>query len=141
MKLRSPVPPRKNRLEIIPLIDIMFFLLASFMLVSLTMSRQQTVKVQLPVAAGGAREVESDPIHLAVDAAGGVHWGERKLSFRELGAELAARHAERPAAAVSISGDKEARHGAMVELLEAVRRAGFQKVAFQVQAESLPAGP
>jgi len=37
MKLRSPLPQKKNRLEIIPLIDVMFFLLASFMMVSLTM--------------------------------------------------------------------------------------------------------
>lgn len=39
MKIASPVHPRKARLEIIPLIDIMFFLLASFMMVSLTMIR------------------------------------------------------------------------------------------------------
>ena len=44
MKLHSPLPERKTRLEIIPLIDVMFFLLASFMMVSLTMSKQQTIK-------------------------------------------------------------------------------------------------
>ena len=53
MKIRSPLPSRKTRLEIIPLIDVMFFLLASFMMVSLTMTKQQTIKVNLPVAAGG----------------------------------------------------------------------------------------
>ena len=37
MKIPSPLPPRRARLEIVPLIDIMFFLLASFMLVSVTL--------------------------------------------------------------------------------------------------------
>ena len=41
------------RIEIVPLIDIMFFLLASFMLVSITMSKQQTIKVDLPSAVAG----------------------------------------------------------------------------------------
>ena len=141
MKLRSPLPPRRNRLEIIPLIDIMFFLLASFMLVSLTMSRQQAIPVQLPVAGAGAGKVVPDQINLAVDAAGGVHWGTRGVSLGELAADLAARHAADPAAPVYISGDEEARHGAMVAVLEAVRRAGFQKVAFQVRAPSAPAAP
>ena len=39
MKIRSPIRQRQTRLEIIPLIDIMFFLLASFMMVSLQMQK------------------------------------------------------------------------------------------------------
>ena len=48
MKLPSPIKPRKSRIVIIPLIDIMFFLLASFMMVSLQMSRTENIKVNLP---------------------------------------------------------------------------------------------
>jgi len=43
-------PRKKARIEIIPLIDIMFFLLACFMMVSLTMATTKSVKVNLPVA-------------------------------------------------------------------------------------------
>jgi biopolymer transport protein ExbD len=68
MKIRSPLPARRTRLEIVPLIDIMFFLLASFMLVSLTLSRQQTIKVNLPSAASAQPGVKPGQIHLAVDA-------------------------------------------------------------------------
>ena len=68
MKLRSPIAHKKTRLEIIPLIDVMFFLLASFMMVSLTMSKQQTIKVDLPVAAAAKSDFKPDMINLAVNA-------------------------------------------------------------------------
>ena len=48
----SPVPLRRARIEIIPLIDVMFFLLASFMMVSLSMQRAETFRMDLPVAGG-----------------------------------------------------------------------------------------
>ena len=54
MKIPSPVQRKRCRIEIIPLIDIMFFLLASFMMVSLQMERTQNIKVNLPGAARAA---------------------------------------------------------------------------------------
>ena len=141
MKLRSPLPARRNRLEIIPLIDIMFFLLASFMLVSLTLSRQQTIRVNLPPATSttAAGSFQPDQINLAVDAVGRLHLDTRAVTLPELETALAARH--QPGTAVYISGDQDARHGAMITLLEAVRRAGFQKVAFQVRPGGAPSVP
>ena len=138
MKLRSPLPVKKNRLEIIPLIDIMFFLLASFMLVSLTMSRQQTIKVNLPVSASASQDIKPDMINLAVDAAGLLYLDARPISLPELENTLATRHRLDAATPVYISGDQEASHGAMITLLDSVRRAGFQKVAFQVRSADLP---
>ena len=135
MKLRSPLPVKKNRLEIIPLIDIMFFLLASFMLVSLTMSRQQTIKVNLPISASASRDIKPDMINLAVDAAGLLYLDTRPVTLPEVEKALTARHLADPATPVYISGDQDARHGAMITLLDAVRRAGFQKVAFQVKTQ------
>ena len=54
MRIRSPLPHKKTRIEIIPLIDIMFFLLASFMMVSLQMQKVQTLRANLnrPVLEG-----------------------------------------------------------------------------------------
>ena len=48
MHLSSSTPPKKARIEIIPLIDIMFFLLASFMLVSMSMIKLQAIPNNLP---------------------------------------------------------------------------------------------
>jgi biopolymer transport protein ExbD len=131
MKLRSPLPVKKNRLEIIPLIDIMFFLLASFMLVSLTMSRQQTIKVNLPTATAVANDFKPDKINLAVDASGLLFLDQQRITLPELEAALTARHRQAADTPVYISGDKASSHGDMMTLLDTVRRAGFQKVAFQ----------
>jgi biopolymer transport protein ExbD len=133
MKLRSPLPVKKNRLEIIPLIDIMFFLLASFMLVSLTMSRQQTIKVNLPVTTSSASDFKPDKINLAVDAARLLYLDQNRMTLPDLEAALVARHQAAADTPVYISGDQDSRHGDMIALLDTVRRAGFQKIAFQTR--------
>ena len=48
MKVASPLPKKHARIEIIPLIDIMFFLLASFMMVSLSQTHMKGIRVNLP---------------------------------------------------------------------------------------------
>ena len=48
MRMRSPIPKKHARIEIIPLIDIMFFLLASFMMVSLSQTHMKGIRVNLP---------------------------------------------------------------------------------------------
>jgi Biopolymer transport protein len=53
MHVTSPVPHKKARIEIIPLIDIMFFLLASFMMVSLSQVHMKGMKVNLPSGSSG----------------------------------------------------------------------------------------
>ena len=53
MNVSSPIPHKKARIEIIPLIDIMFFLLASFMMVSLSQVHMKGMKVNLPTGASG----------------------------------------------------------------------------------------
>lgn len=136
MKLHSPIPHKKTRLEIIPLIDVMFFLLASFMMVSLTMTKQQTIKVNLPVAAASQPDFKPDMINLGVNAAGDIHLDTAPVGLPELERKLAARFAQDPNTPVYISGDGDTRHADMVRALDVVRRAGFTKVAFNVK----PAG-
>ena len=53
MHVTSPIPHKKARVEIIPLIDVMFFLLASFMMVSLSQVHMKGIKVNLPTGASG----------------------------------------------------------------------------------------
>ncbi len=135
MKIRSPLPARKNRLEIIPLIDVMFFLLASFMMVSLTMTKQQTIKVSLPVATASQNDFKPDMINLAVNAAGDVFMDTQAITLPELARQLQQRSALSAETPVYISGDADTRHADMVKVLDQARRAGFTKVAFNVKAE------
>ncbi|MBN8417467.1 MAG: biopolymer transporter ExbD [Verrucomicrobia bacterium] len=133
MKLHSPLPERKTRLEIIPLIDVMFFLLASFMMVSLTMTKQQTIKVNLPVASATQSDFKPDMINLAVNATGDVFYDKSAITLPELDRKLAERYGKDPATSVYISADVNTRYADLVKALDAAKRAGFTKVAFNVK--------
>src|SRR6516162_2945207 len=84
MKLRSPLKKRRTRLEIIPLIDIMFFLLASFMMVSLQMQKVRTLKASLPTATLARSTARPDMVTLTVDKFGQVTTDKKPVSFPEL---------------------------------------------------------
>jgi biopolymer transport protein ExbD len=133
MKIRSPLPAKKTRLEIIPLIDVMFFLLASFMMVSLTMTKQQTIGVNLPVATAAQSDFKPDMINLGVNAVGDVFLDKDPISLPDLQKLLLERQKLKADTPVYISGDGDTRHADMVKVLDEVRRAGFSKVAFNVR--------
>ena len=135
MKLGSPYRRKHSRIEIIPLIDIMFFLLASFMMVSLQMDRTQNIKVNLPPASQAQHDFKPDMVNIAVDKAGAVWLEKKQISLPELSTVLSNRFRFDTNLPVFISGDRETLHGAMARVYEAVRGAGPQKISFAVGGE------
>jgi biopolymer transport protein ExbD len=138
MKLPSPIRKKHSRIEIIPLIDIMFFLLASFMMVSLQMDKTQNIKVNLPAAAEARHDFKPDMVNIAVDKTGGVWLEKKQITLADLGVVLSNRFRADTNLPVYISGDQDTLHGAMVEVLAAVRSAGVQKVGFMVGGAGNP---
>ena len=134
MRIRSPLPHKKTRIEIIPLIDIMFFLLASFMMVSLQMQKVQTVRASLPTATMARTTEKPDMINLKVDAYGRVSVDKQEVAFADLYRMLTNRVSANTNLPVYITGSKNTKHGAMVYVLDFVKRAGATKVAFAVTA-------
>lgn len=136
MRLNSPVGRKKARFEIIPLIDIMFFLLASFMMVSLTMIRVQALRMDLPTPTAAPGGKKPEMIHIEVDASGDAHLvqGTDKLrkTLPDLYSYLTNRHAANTNIPAYIKGSPEATHGQMVTILDVCRRAGIQKVSFNI---------
>jgi biopolymer transport protein ExbD len=135
MKIRSPLVRKRTRLEIIPLIDIMFFLLASFMMVSLQMQKVRTLKASLPTATQITSKTKPDIVNLAVNRDGQVVADGQAVTFPELATLLTNRHALNTNVPVYISGSRDATHGAMIYVLDFVKRAGIDRVAFAVKAE------
>ena len=139
MKIISPLSAKKARLEIIPLIDIMFFLLASFMLVSLSMTKQRTIPVNLPTASTSHSDLKPDNISLAVNAGGQLFIEKQPVALEALEAMLKERLKVNKDLPVFISGDAATPHGAMIAVLDYVKRCGVTKVAFSVKTtESKP---
>lgn len=133
MKIVSPLVHKKARLEIIPLIDIMFFLLASFMMVTLSMTKQHTIGVNLPAATSANNTLKPDNITLAVDARGQIFFEKQAIAPEALSDLLKERLAKNKDLPVYISGDVVTPHGAMITVLDYVRRCGVTKVAFNVK--------
>lgn len=132
MRRHSRLPKKLGRIEIIPLIDIMFFLLASFMLVSLTMVKMRTIKMDLPTATQAKREFKPDIINVQVDRQGGVYIESNHLTLLELQDYLRERLKANAQLPVFISGDRQASHGDVINVLDVVRRSGIEKVSFSI---------
>jgi len=130
----------EGRIEIIPLIDIMFFLLASFMLVSLSMVNLKSVKVNLPTATRATLETKNDFASISVDRDGAVYLDKQPIGPNELALRLNAWHHTNENLRVFISGDQDVRYGAVIHVLDLVRSTGIQKVAFEIR-EPTPAQP
>ncbi|HEY8835554.1 MAG TPA: biopolymer transporter ExbD [Chthoniobacterales bacterium] len=136
MNIPSLIRHKKARIEIIPLIDVMFFLLASFMMVSLSQTHMKGIKVNLPSGVSGQTQAKSDYVSLSVDAEGYVYFDKTKLEFGEILPRLTQLYQVNPDAKIFIRADREALHGNVVRLLNQLRSAGFYKVAFEIKSQA-----
>src|SRR6187455_277202 len=137
VRLGSKLPQdHEARIEIIPLIDIMFFLLAAFMLVSLSMVNLHSVKVDLPPATVSTTETKRDFLNISVDQAGVAYLEAKPVGHHELAGLLATMRKTNNNLRVFVSGDNEARHGDVIHVLDVVRSTGIEKIAFEIREPS-----
>src|SRR5207248_11791450 len=136
MRVTSPVPHKKARIEIIPLIDVMFFLLASFMMVSLSQVHMKGIKVNLPTGQSGETQSKRDYISVSVDSNGNPYFDKAEMSYEKLTATLQKVHQENPEAKVFVRGDANSVHANIIHVLDILRSVGFYKIAFELNIES-----
>jgi biopolymer transport protein ExbD len=130
---KLPSPSDEARIEIVPLIDIMFFLLAAFMLVSLSLVNPKSVKVNLPTATTATPDTRRDFVNLSVDKAGLAYLDTKPIGNHELMLALTALQKTNAEPRVFMSGDQDARHGDVIRMLDLVRSVGIQQVAFEIR--------
>lgn len=133
MKIPLPATRRKARIEIIPLIDVIFFLLATFVMVSLSMVKNQGIRVNLPSAATGTPQERETAVTITVTKSGDVYLNQEKLDPGLLPHRLKQLKTENPDTRVFINGDKEAYFGNAIQILDEVRSSGITKVAIQTK--------
>ena len=144
MTFNSPVPKKRARIEIIPLIDIMFFLLASFMMVSLSQVHMKGIRVNLPAIVAPTQPLPTpdpkDRVSLFVDPDGLVHFDKEVVTDGDVMPRLLALHKANPDLKLFLSADREALHGEVMKLLDRVRSAGIEKVAYEIKIKHGAAG-
>ncbi len=133
----SPRSKRHARIEIIPLIDIMFFLLATFVMVSLSMVKSHGVPVRLPSTATGQQIEHKDFSTISVTASGQVYIDKEEVSLAELAVKLAELQTNNEEFKVFINGDEDARLGLAIEVLDTARTLGITKIAFETRTKSV----
>lgn len=123
---------KSARIEIIPLIDIIFFLLATFIMVSLSMTKNQGVQVALPTATTAAAidsQQELDKaVTLSVTAKGDVFFNKEKITIAQLPLKLQTFKTQSRDPKVIINSDAGADFKHVVAVLDEVRKIGIGKV-------------
>jgi biopolymer transport protein ExbD len=125
-------PGKKARIEIIPLIDIIFFLLATFIMVSLSMTQNQGVSVALPSAAtaaslGDQQEMQK-AVTLSVTEKGEVFYNKEKITIAQLPMRLQNYKTTSKDPKVIVNADAGANFKHVVAVLDEVRKSGIAKV-------------
>lgn len=141
MKFGTPIPHKKARIEIIPLIDIMFFLLASFMMVSLSQVHMKGMKVLLPTGKSGETQSKKEYLSVSVDADGNSYFDKTKVDYEQLTNILREAHNSSPDAKVFVRGDVTTMHGNIIRVLDILRSVGYYKIAFEIKSEALKGVP
>jgi biopolymer transport protein ExbD len=138
MEVASPIAKKHARIEIVPLIDIMFFLLASFMMVSLSQTTMKGMKVALPTGSSGQTQNKKDYVSFSVDRDGYIYWDKEKIEYHDVPVKL---RGASPEAKIFIRGDQEALHGNVTRLLDQIRSTGFTKIAFEIKSQATSGVP
>ena len=138
MKMRSPIPKKHARIEIIPLIDIMFFLLASFMMVSLSQTHMKGIRVNLPTANTQTPPNQpKDYVSIRVTEGGLIYFDNVMVLTDDVLPKLFQLHEQNPEIKVSLSAEQLALHGDVIGVLDKIRLAKITKIGYQIKA----AGP
>jgi biopolymer transport protein ExbD len=123
-------PVEKARIELIPMIDTMAFLLVFFMIASLAMTRQAGLPVSLPKADAASPQTWGDrALVVTLNRQGEVYLDKQLVSRDDLEQRVRARVEKRPELLVVINADAELRHGDVIQAMDAVKKAGAAHMA------------
>jgi biopolymer transport protein ExbD len=141
LQIPSPRSRKHARIEIIPLIDIIFFLLATFVMVSLSMVQNKGIPVNLPVAASGTPQDRKEFTTITVTEKGEVFYDKQPIALEDLDGALKSLLAGNPEPKVFINGDAKAEFGKAIEVLDHVRKMGITKIAIETKPQGAAASP
>ena len=125
---------KKARIEIIPLIDVIFFLLATFVLFTLALNKSEGLTgVALPQSETGEMRDPSDSITITVTQEGTIGWNKDPVTLDEFLARLKTYKISNPDGKILINGDDGAFFSQAIYVFDEVRKAGFQRVLIETR--------
>jgi biopolymer transport protein ExbD len=128
------IPPRKARIEIIPMIDVMMFLLIFFVLISLNVIPAFGLKTALPGSSTAQRAVSTTkPVVITLLDDGRVALDGQPVAAAELAGRLHTVHQADLKRRVVVNADQAAKWQAVVEVMDLLRAQGIESVTFSAR--------
>ena len=123
---------KKPEFMIIPMIDIIFFLLVFFMMNSLQTVAQKALAVQLPQAQSATAPAQL-PIIMTIDEEGHITIDNNPVSITESEAIMKRHMEENPNAAVVLQADQRTAHGQVVAVMDMLKGAGVKRLSIAAE--------
>lgn len=130
MDLSDKFPTKRARIEILPLIDCMFLLLVFFVYTMMTLTQPLGIPLNLPKA-GSATAIQEESLSIAISDADEIYINNELITPNLLADRIGAAVSANPSLRVFVSGDTDARHGTVVNILDILRRLSVGNVAIQ----------
>jgi biopolymer transport protein ExbD len=127
---------KKARIEIIPLIDVIFFLLATFVLFTLSLNKTEGVKVVLPNSVTGEARDTGNTATVTVTEQGTIAWNKDFVDLGEFINRLKAFKQSNPEGRILINGDDQALFNAAIYVFDEARKAGFDKILIETKVKA-----
>jgi biopolymer transport protein ExbD len=126
-------PAKKARIEIIPLIDVIFFLLATFVLFTLSLNRSGGLPVLLPASMTSESRESQGSVTVSFTAEGSIGWDKDLITLDEFITRLQAYKQSEPNPRILINGDESAMFSQSRYVIDEIRKAGITKVLLETR--------
>jgi len=129
----TPMP----EIQLVPMMDVLMSILAFFIVVSMTLTRQQSaVDVQLPGVSSGGNVATTSPASIVVlDAQGRIWLGDRQIAPDRLEAEITAYLQANPTENILLKADRQLPYERVIQLLGQMRAVGGDRVSLAISPE------
>ncbi|MFP3869932.1 MAG: ExbD/TolR family protein [Syntrophobacteria bacterium] len=128
---------KRGRIEMLPLIDIVFLLLVFFIYAMLSMVVHRGIRVDLPEASTAALD-QSRYLSISVTAKGDLYLDRAPVSLQQLGDALRQKRQQHPQPKVFIGGDRTVDYENIIQVLDLVRQVGISEVALETKWKESP---
>ena len=134
--MRFPAAAKKKaRIEIIPMIDTMFFLLVFFMIATLSMTMQRGMPITLPEATSTTDKIK-EHVSLTITEQGDLYFNKKAITLAQLSVMLRDIRTQEIQPSIVINADEQVDHGVVVKVMDTVRVSGIHSMAIATKPET-----
>ncbi len=137
MKIHLDTPAEEARIELVPLIDVIFCILTFFLLAALQLTRQQAINVDLPKAKTGQTQMR-EMLIVSIDDFGQTYIDQLPVNYQQLDRVLKSFQTKNPGGLTVLYAPQNAKYAKVVEVLDKLREVGGDRVALATLPSSAP---